>query len=219
VGGYRQSFLDAIDKSLKLEVGERPQSVAAWRGGLLAPDEAQAAARGPLGLGFGIGRRAKGDEPKPKSPLIEKDPTAGVPPPPDAPQPKGQLLDFIDGLKKPGSAAIELPPANAGGNKTRAGLGYGPAPDEPGPAATALKPAARVQTRAATARAKTRVKPEPAKPEKAVVKAEPVPRSVRSRAKSRWRSIGLKVVVALFVATTIVLYEDRLGELFERLVR
>ncbi len=35
---YRQGFLSAIDKSLALDTTRRPQSIAAWRGSLLAPD-------------------------------------------------------------------------------------------------------------------------------------------------------------------------------------
>ena len=44
LGSYRSAFLDAIDKALKLEVGERPQSIADWRGDA-AGARAQARAR------------------------------------------------------------------------------------------------------------------------------------------------------------------------------
>ena len=38
LSSYRPGFLAAIDKALKLEIGERPQSIAAWREMLLAPE-------------------------------------------------------------------------------------------------------------------------------------------------------------------------------------
>ena len=38
LSSYRPAFLAAIDKALRLEVGERPQSIAEWRKTLLAPE-------------------------------------------------------------------------------------------------------------------------------------------------------------------------------------
>ena len=38
LSSYRPTFLAAIDKALRLEVGERPQSIAEWRETLLAPE-------------------------------------------------------------------------------------------------------------------------------------------------------------------------------------
>src|SRR5262245_3395947 len=49
LSSYRASFLAAIDQALRLEVTERPQSIAAWRGMLLAPD--------PKRAGSGLGLR------------------------------------------------------------------------------------------------------------------------------------------------------------------
>ena len=39
---YRAGFLKAIDRALALNVEARPQSIAAWRGDLLAPDPVRA---------------------------------------------------------------------------------------------------------------------------------------------------------------------------------
>ena len=39
-GTYRDGFLDAIDKALRIEIGERPQRIADWRAALLGPEPA-----------------------------------------------------------------------------------------------------------------------------------------------------------------------------------
>ena len=41
VSAYRAGFLTAIDRALALDTTRRPQSIAAWRGDLLAPDPAK----------------------------------------------------------------------------------------------------------------------------------------------------------------------------------
>ncbi len=59
-------------------------------------------------------------------------------------------------------------------------------------------------------------------PIKAVVRADPVPQPRTTpplRGKTWKRTIGLRLFIALSVATLIVMYEDRLSELFERLIR
>ncbi len=108
LSSYRASFLTAIDKALTLEVTERPQSIAAWRGMLLAPDPKRAS--GGLGLRLALvrtlGRKRSqapatplaGGKDAPDVRVPDKEATL-VPLPPDAPQPQGQLLDFIDALK------------------------------------------------------------------------------------------------------------------------
>ena len=49
LSSYRPGFLAAIDKALRLDVGERPQSIAAWRTMLLAEEPKRG--RGRLSLG------------------------------------------------------------------------------------------------------------------------------------------------------------------------
>jgi serine/threonine protein kinase len=127
-GAYRTTFLDAIDQALRIEVGQRPQRVADWRGPLLAPEprrkRAPAAKEQPTSTTL-LGRLSAAGEPE-----LEPDvpralakgeaevaaeparPAAGeivaaaavpaglVPSPPDAPQRKGQFLDFLDGLRR-----------------------------------------------------------------------------------------------------------------------
>ena len=112
LSSYRSGFLAAIDKALKLEVGERPQSIAEWRGDLACagaqtrarpsrpapadrPHARPSEQRGRAG-GTGPGCRTAAEA----TVALTEQPQSLVPVPPDAPQPKGQLLDFIDALKK-----------------------------------------------------------------------------------------------------------------------
>ncbi len=212
LGSYRASFLVAIDRSLALEVGDRPQSIAVWRGMLLAPEE-RAAPKTRLGINLGL-RRAK-DAAVPM--LAARAVQADVPPPPDAPQAQGQLLDFIDNLQKPATtpsqrvarapvATVPLPtlprpePARPG----RGGLGYGPADDA---AATArlgdVRPAAvagTVPLPAPIARAKA-----PAR----IEKRRPVR---RAPGKKFWRPLAIKLAIGLGVASALVAYQDHLPD-------
>ena len=59
LSSYRPGFLAAIDKALRLEVGERPQSIAQWREQLLAPEPKRE--RGRLGIGRALDRLRTGD--------------------------------------------------------------------------------------------------------------------------------------------------------------
>jgi serine/threonine protein kinase len=109
LGAYRKSFLQAIDDALRLEVTERPQSIADWRKQLMMPDPKREAGR--LGLRLPLARtvsRAKTLALPPPEPKKEakanpapSDAAAGLmPPPPDVPQARAQLFDFIEALKK-----------------------------------------------------------------------------------------------------------------------
>jgi len=117
LSSYRAGFLKAIDKALALTVDARPQSIAAWRNDLFAPD--------PVRTSW-IGRtaRRKGNrEERPQAPQLEEAvaapavaATVPVAPPPEPPRPappapapaastelptpKGGVLDFLEGLRK-----------------------------------------------------------------------------------------------------------------------
>ena len=130
LSSYRPGFLAAVDKALKLEVTERPQSVAEWKATLLAPEAKRE--KGRLGL---PGRKPRTVEVKPEPvlpatpatvPLPDADPLSLVPAPPDAPQNKGQLLDFIEALKK-SRPNLLTPRKKSGGaaKKRRGGTGTG----------------------------------------------------------------------------------------------
>lgn len=231
VGSFRPGFLAAIDKALTIEPGQRPQSVMEWRGPLLAPPEKPAKARGGLGLGL------KKQRDPVEAPPMATAPTAVTPPPPDAPQPKGQFVDFVEGLKRtpaetkvnakakadpaPANAApadlraslSEVAPDKASGN-ARYGLGYGPAPGT----AKVVEPAKAeaVAARKADKAPAARSTPEPSLPSP---QAAPVARPIR---KSRtplwkqalfflrppWRGLLFKLGVGVGVASLAVAYQN-----------
>src|SRR5262245_7670775 len=166
LSSYRSGFLAAIDQALRLEVGERPRSIAQWREQLLAPDPKRD--RGRLSLGRAL-ERMRTAEPAPDAVAPQKPPPSPhgrarpeprsqqpepsphpVPAPPDAPQPKGQLLDFIDALKKRRSglaadkaaaAAVAPAPARASAPAPPPAPGPAPARRQSPPAKAAAKAA------------------------------------------------------------------------------
>ena len=207
ISSYRAGFLAAIDRALALEVGDRPQSIPEWRGQLLAPDERPARAAG-LGLKLGL-RRALAAEPE-AAPALGAD----MPSPPDAPQARGQLLDFIDALKKPPTvpsrrAAEPAPPSpvsepDAVPAAARAGLGYGPAALS---ARAVPQPVAMPVAAAAPSRSVKTASD---------IKRRPV-RRLRRAGKRKWLPPLIKLAIGLAVAGAIVTYEDRLPALLRRL--
>jgi serine/threonine protein kinase len=226
LSSYRPTFLAAIDKSLRLEIGERPQSVAQWREQLLAPEPKRD--RGRLSLSRALERLRTGDPARSGSPPRRQGSTEPlsqapslVPVPPDAPQPKGQLLDFIDALKKrrSGLAAKKASPPPARPSPAPApppasvsrpapadpqfGLGYGPPPEAV--SGSAMPAAAR------SARAEAVSVPRPA-PKVLARRTPPRPRRVRGlRIPSRrWRSLLYRLAIGLGVAGVAVAYQDRL---------
>ena len=166
------------------------------------------------------GRLKPKPEPEPEPPPSAEPPSdtpSLVPVPPDAPQPKGQLLDFIEGLKKhrPGFAAKKaLPaarPAPAPASSPAAvrqpsgaqfGLGYGP-PRE--------RRRERVLPQAKPSPPRRRASSVPL-PAVLVRRAPPRPRRVRGwRVPSRrWRSLLYKLLIGLGIAGLAVAYQDRL---------
>lgn len=97
LSSYRAGFLNAIDRALSLEIKDRPQSVAIWRGELLAPEPPR---QGWLAKALDAKRenaQAQDPEiPEPANAAAPAHPT--IPPPPDMPGPQGGLLDFLDRL-------------------------------------------------------------------------------------------------------------------------
>ena len=113
LSSYRAGFLKAIDRALALNVEARPQSIAAWRGDLLAPDPVRASWLTRT-TDRRKNRKREQEEAEPAAAAtvaITRPPTA-TPPPPDAPGPKGGLLDFLEGLrKKPDAEGAPAAPA------------------------------------------------------------------------------------------------------------
>lgn len=198
LSSYRPTFLDAIDKALRLDMTKRPQSIAEWRGMLLAPAQKRGAAgtglRGALGLAA-----AAANAPKPEAPS----PAQGVvPAPPDTPQPKGQLLDFIEGLKK-----------------------HRPASPPPRKLAAAVKQAPKPAAEAAAPPAPAKATPKREKKAEAEPASRPLPRIFRGRSAERrpprprrmpafgvpsrrWRSLGYKLAIGLGIASLAVYLQD-----------
>lgn len=236
LSSYRSGFLRAIDKALRLEVGERPQSIAEWRGELLAPDPKRAPGR--LGLRLPIARTlgrlsgavtpapAKGASPAPPQAtvaLTEPSPSL-IPAPPDAPQPQGQLLDFIDALKKhrpplltpkkKNQAAVKTPrepdvtpsaprqPAVAQADSDlQFGLGYKPAPAPALPPASAPPPPKKSP-------AQPRRAPRVLQRAAAKRRAPPRPRRVWRMPSRPWRAAIFKIGVAVGIASLAVAYQE-----------
>jgi WD40 repeat protein len=230
LSSYRASFLAAIDQALLLEVTERPQSIAAWRGTLLSPDPKRASAG--LGLRLALvrtlGRRRSEALPVPagagKEALTVRAPDQEktlVPLPPDAPQPKGQLLDFIDALKsrraprKPAPKAEAAPAAPLAARRRSAKkraispeaeppspakrlFGFGRVPYAPATPARAPKPAAAKKEPPAARLAEDRA---------------PAARARRVRRwrlpSRRWRSLIYKLGAGLMIAWLAVSYQSR----------
>jgi serine/threonine protein kinase len=214
LGSYRGSFLAAIDKALRIEIGERPQHIADWRGALLAADPPHKPERlvpRPT-LARTLGLRGKAGAAAPRANIAGDDaaseppvevavppsasvPASLVPAPPDAPQPKGQLLDFIEALKK------HRPPALA------------PRPKK------AAKPTSRPPTAPVVARIEVRAAPASA-PARAAVASEPAgppsaPAAALSKAKRAWRipprrwaSAVFRVAIAVSVTSFAVAYQE-----------
>ncbi len=193
VGSYRDGFLSAIDTGLKLAVDARPQTVAAWRGALLAPAEKQTPA-----LLNAINRikdrtevRRKADRAKREAEAVAN---ATNPPPPDAPGPKGGLLDFVDALQKPAEAkpqAIEAPARKTTKPKVT------PAPTAAAKAAAEAKAAAQLPVPIAQARGKRKTRPNPDV----------------ARNRALFRGLKTKLAIAVTIAAAIVAFQDQIPKL------
>lgn len=201
-GSYRSTFLAAIDTALRIEVGQRPQRIADWRGPLLAPERKGKPKRasprlpsprtllGRLGTAGQPCADAATQRPLPPPPDVAAVPASVpaslVPAPPDAPQRKGQLLDFIEALKKHRPAAL------ASRSRLR------PAPSDQAAADTA----------AASASDSVTGPPLPAPP--AVLRrAAARPRRGWRGSFRRWGSGLFRVAMAVGVAGLAVAYEQR----------
>lgn len=214
IGAYRAGFLKAIDKALALKIEDRPQTIAAWRGELLAPDPKPASWL----------QRTLGSEEKPAMPGKAK-PAATVPIP-DAPAAQGALLDFVDNLKeKKAEPAASPAPANAKTQPPKAAA-------EPEAAKKSVASAAATQklesgdAPAKLPRILQRKAPSEAKPspkEAAAAKAKPeariaVPRVYRKPKPRRiavawaWSPVLFKLLIGVGVASGAVALQDRLPQ-------
>ena len=199
LSSYRPGFLAAIDRALLLDIEKRPQSVAEWRGALLAPEP-----RKPNWLQRTISRRPKEDDVAAAADVATVALNSPVPPPPDAPGAQGGLLDYIDRLKQKsgGSAA-------PGAIVTDHVDAVAPAPD----AVKALAPTVVLPKPKPKQKAKAKVVAPKAKPPvvaKAESKKKARPRRVRTGDERSWWPLGVKLVVGVAIATLAVGLQDKL---------
>lgn len=208
LSSYRPGFLAAIAKSLRLEIGERPRSIAAWRAELMAPP-------------------GRGGEPKPaavapptEAPVVEAaavaaagptdvaaDPPLPSPQPsspqPSSPQHGGLAAAFLDGWRKAKPPAPASPPAPEAVAPAQAPVrapAKKAAAEAPAPIAEPAPP-----RRGWFARAQATPPPAPPPPEPGARKA--TPRALRKRG-GQWRSLAAKLVLGLLVAGAAVAIQD-----------
>ena len=208
LSSYRPTFLKAIDRALALNIEARPQSIAAWRGDLLAPE--------PSAKGGWLGRGAKrnGEAAAAKVAVVTH-------PLPDVEGPQGGMLDLVDELKrktdpdpaKPKTTAPKAPAAEAGpGAPAGATAKLETAPPPP-PAflrkgkKAAGEPHAKAAEPAAAAKADARAIVPVAAPEP---RRKPRPRPVKSFERRNLRPLLFKLLIGAGVASAAVAMQDRL---------
>ena len=129
ISAYRARFLKAIDRGLLIDIEKRPQSIAEWRGDLLAPEEKeQRSWFGAPRAGRRPAASAAGDEGDVAKTVVL---TGGggeaggvMPPPPDVPGRRGRIVDFLDGVRPSPRKTAKLDVVKAGD--------LDPAPDRAG---------------------------------------------------------------------------------------
>lgn len=197
IGAYRQRFLAAIDKALSLQPDDRPQSVAAWRGELLAPDAPKASWLGKLRERT-AGKRAAVEEAKAKVETVVVAGTA-LPPPPDAPGAHGGMLDFVDSLK---GGEADAKPSRERTLKARLAKVK---TDPPKPKAKTEPPAPLPPP------GKTRVKGAHAVAVRAP--AKPAPKPVARRQPGRTRVWFGRMIAAAAIVAVVGAFHDRIPQL------
>lgn len=203
LSSYRAGFLKAIDHALALNFDARPQSIAAWRKELFAPEPARP---GWLTLG----KKPKPAEPEPIAASPAPVPVAPAAAPvaaaaAKAEAPKPAKPGFFEGLlKKPEGEKIAVPAGAAETVKM----------DSPPP------PAPKIFQKAAAKKAEQKKKAaaKKAPPKKAVAKGRalvvdnlktPRPRPVKGSRRS-WMSLAFKLLVGVGVASAAVAMQDRI---------
>ena len=215
LSAYRPRFLKAIDKALMLAIDGRPQSIAAWRGELLAPEPAkpswlQRTMERSRGRGAKVGVQAAAA------------PVATVQPLPDVPGPQGGMLDFLEGMKKkPALAEASAAPVAMKAEKVAAAPSLAEALAS-GKAAAAAAPTVKLEEPSPAlrlpkvlsrrARPKAKAPPRERAP-RAKPKAKPKPVSTDKRS---WRPLLFKLLVGVGVASGAVAMQDKLPKIESR---
>ncbi len=192
LASYRPRFLAAVDRALRLDPDARPQSIAAWRGDLLAPDQAKSS-----WLRRATGRTAVEPDGGGRTVKLPLQPSM-VQPSPDAPGAPGQMLDYIEGLKQnaapagarllgtieqPGVAAAAAPGSEVSAPGTRS-------PSKPG-----RQPSQPIVIEKLPVPVPKRTRP-------------PRPKPVRFGTGRQWRSFALKFAMGAAIAGWAIAYKD-----------
>ncbi len=190
ISSYRAGFLAALDRALALDIEKRPQSVAEWRGPLLAPEP-----RKPGWLQRTIGKAADHEDAHIEAKPVAAPLSGAVPPPPDAPGAQGGLLEYIDRLKKQSA-----PPS---GIARKDPLSISPQPEAlpKSPTETLVLPRTAALPRADDA---------PAATQRPARKKLPRPRRLRSGGERSWWPLTLKLMVGAGIAAAAVGLQDEL---------
>jgi serine/threonine protein kinase len=212
LAAYRPRFLAAVDRALMLDPDSRPQSIASWRGDLLAPEPAK-----PGWFQRAANRAAEppapGSRPGSGSPTVKLTVQPGVaPPPPDAPGAPGQMLDYIDGLKQKGeeaplsplAAQKQLSDQQRATPQSRGGPAVAP-PATPSPADAAQLKSPSKPSRASASPASEKLPvslPPRTRP--------PRPKPVRAAGAKTWRSFAIKFVIGATIAGWAIAYKDEM---------
>ncbi|RUO98674.1 serine/threonine-protein kinase [Hyphomicrobium sp.] len=206
LAGYRASFLGAIQQALALSVDARPRSVAEWRGALLAPDPEKPGLFQRLREKTEVWR--KEEEEKRATEVVTNAP---VPPPPDAPGPKGVMLDFVESLKDPAGAKSKTKPPVAAAAPSAAALKKAAAAEK----AKARAEKAKVDKAAKAAKAAEKLPPLPPPPRPAAEKAKSKQKArpnpdVPRRSVTRW--LKTKLIMGAAAAAVVFAFHDRIPQ-------
>ncbi|MET0407815.1 MAG: WD40 repeat domain-containing serine/threonine-protein kinase, partial [Hyphomicrobium sp.] len=198
LGGYRASFLAAIQQALALSVDARPRSVAEWRGALLAPDPERPGLFQRLKDKTEV-RRRKEEEQRAGGAVT----SAPHPPPPDAPGPKGVMLDYVAALREP-SAAKSAPKAPA------------PPPVQAAVPKKAAEKKSKAEKKAEKVKSAEKLPALPPPPRPVVEKAKSKPKvrpkpDVARRPFSRW--LKTRLIIAAGIAGVAFAFHDRIPQL------
>lgn len=198
LSSYRAPFLDAIQRGLALSIDARPQSVAEWRGLLLAPVPEKPGMIARLRERTEIKKTAG----KARQTAVDAAVAGGatVPPPLDAPGPAGRLLDFVDGLK-PVAVKAE-PPAKAPAKAAA------PAAPTPAPKATPPKAPAKIAAEPVAVPLPPAL---PARNSSGKKRARPAPSVKRRRSLSR--EIKTKVIMAMAFVSAGYLFQNQIARI------
>ncbi len=211
LSSYRPRFLAAIDKGLRLEIGERPRTVADWRAELLAPApqrvepvgaaEAKSVAEPVAAVKAKTKAKQKAEELVAPAELKAEQAAAS-----GSASGGGLAAAFLDGWRKGTPATPRQPMPPAASLRADAKRPAKPEPD-------AMRGRSEPQASAADRPKRQsllawRRRGAPTVDEPGARRA--APRAIRKRSGGVWRGLVLNVMLALFVAGAVVAVQDQI---------